>query len=179
MKSTVLTTNVLAICVATSALSFPERNSEIQAALNAKVSLGGAIATAEAAAGSGIPTFANTETEHGVTNYEIRIVEPTKRHVYVVDPQSGAVTKSAESKPSLADVAQAGVIHVSKVDLAGAIRSAQASGGRAMEAELLKEHGAYVYKINIVEKDDTREVRIDAKTGDALKSDIDDEFHAH
>jgi uncharacterized membrane protein YkoI len=59
--------------------------------------------------------------------------------------------------------------------LAEAIATAEGqSGGRAVEAKLEQEHGAVAFKVEILKDGGFRNVLIDAKTGQILKSDLAD-----
>ncbi|GIL41822.1 PepSY domain-containing protein [Roseiterribacter gracilis] len=165
MRSTkILTATAIASLLIGSA-AFAGTKEDFATVSSAKHSLADAIGAAEKAAG-GKATDAKFETEHGVSKYEVTVVQNGKRDILNVDLTTGAAVKGSEKNASSSKQQDAQTITAAKTGLAAAIATAeQQSGGKALEASLEKENGNPVYEVKLANGDKTQKVNVDASTG--------------
>ncbi len=135
---------------------------EIAAVGTAKVGLADAIAAAEKQLGGKVAA-GGLEVDAERLFYELLVGKDARFTSAQVDPTTGAVGQAGEAslEPGKAVPPQD-----AKVDLAQAVRLAEAASGRkALEAGVEPREGAAVYVVEVVEDDEVSVRRVDPASG--------------
>lgn len=159
--------------VAFAARAEQENGAEMDAILNAKISLTQAIATAENHVG-GRATRVNVDRENGAYVYKVRVAGSEKLSEVYIDPASGNVIRSdvegtvakmdKEDQAVFAKLVNAGTTLTSSVTTAE-----QETGGKAIEAAFTKENGTMLFEVEVAKDNAMHKVAVDPATGKMVK----------
>ena len=141
---------------------------DMKGAQAAQVSMSDAIVAAQKL-GNGKAVHAKYVTESGAGKYEVVVVSGGKTNTMDVDPSTGQAVRAKRDNTGDSDKKGAETIEAAKTGLAAAIATAEAQGGKALEAELTTKKDTTAYEVEIARGDKTDTVWVDVNTGQIIK----------
>jgi uncharacterized membrane protein YkoI len=149
--------------------AFAASSNDVKDVQNAKMSLSDAIQAAQKVE-SGKAIYGKFHDTNGIGKYEVVVVNSSgKTDTLEVDPTTGEAVKAKRENAPNTDKKGEAVIENAQVGMAEAITTAQAQGGRAMEAELDTKDNKTTYEIKLANGDNTSTVWVDVNSGQIVK----------
>lgn len=164
---------VLAAIASAFALAGPSAI-ELEIVNNAKLSLAQAIEQVERET-NGTVIEAELDDDDDMYFYELGVVTEQGIERVYLNPASGAVVGRRAPGMATGQAKRGEAVRNAGIGLIEAIRIAEErTGGKAVEIDLDRERGGYVYEVKTIQAGLEHEVEIDAQNGEILHVDQDD-----